>query len=78
MPRCCHRHLHPVFCSRKLLRDDEEEPNTQKAFTFSLPFLCFLSKILVDGKVVNKACTLVSDKSVVKNMAEVPKYVSRT
>ncbi|KAM5562904.1 hypothetical protein ABKV19_017869 [Rosa sericea] len=34
-------------------------------------------KVLVDGKVVNKAGTPVSDKSVVKIMAEVPKYVCR-
>lgn len=34
-------------------------------------------KVFVDGKVVNKAGTPVSDKSVVKIMAEVPKYVCR-
>lgn len=36
-----------------------------------------VGKVFVDGKVVNKAGTPVSDKSVVKIMAEVPKYVCR-
>lgn len=31
----------------------------------------------MDGKVVNKAGTQVSDKAVVEIMAEVPKYVCR-
>ncbi|KAF3434948.1 hypothetical protein FNV43_RR22035 [Rhamnella rubrinervis] len=34
-------------------------------------------KVFVDGKVVNKAGTPVSDKAVVEIMAEVPKYVCR-
>lgn len=36
-----------------------------------------VGKVFVDGKVVNKAGTPVSVKSVVKIMAEVPKYVCR-
>ncbi|XP_070046972.1 uncharacterized protein [Nicotiana tomentosiformis] len=34
-------------------------------------------KVLVDGKVVNKAGSQISDKAVVEIMAEVPKYVCR-
>ncbi|KAJ4958629.1 hypothetical protein NE237_025740 [Protea cynaroides] len=34
-------------------------------------------KVFVDGKVVNKAGTPVSDKAIVEIMAEVPKYVCR-
>eukprot|EP00268_Persea_americana_P046067 TRINITY_DN4731_c0_g1_i3.p1 TRINITY_DN4731_c0_g1~~TRINITY_DN4731_c0_g1_i3.p1 ORF type:complete len:151 (-),score=28.91 TRINITY_DN4731_c0_g1_i3:2383-2835(-) len=34
-------------------------------------------KVFVDGRVVNKAGTQVSDKAVVEIMAEVPKYVCR-
>ncbi|KAL5998423.1 hypothetical protein ACLOJK_009363 [Asimina triloba] len=37
----------------------------------------FSGKVSVDGKVVNKAGTQVSDKAVVEIMAEVPKYVCR-
>lgn len=36
-----------------------------------------VGKVLVNGKVVNKAGTPVSDKAVVQIMAEVPKYVCR-
>ena len=36
-----------------------------------------VGKVFVDGKVVNKAGTPVSDKAVVEIMAEVPKYVCR-
>ncbi|XP_037496064.1 hemolysin A isoform X2 [Jatropha curcas] len=35
------------------------------------------SKVFVDGKMVNKAGTPVSDKAVVEIMAEIPKYVCR-
>lgn len=42
-------------------------------------FLCFhfSGKVFVDGKVVNKCGTPVSDKAVVEIKAEVPKYVCR-
>ena len=36
-----------------------------------------VGKVFVDGKVVNKAGTPVSEKSVVEIIAEVPKYVCR-
>ncbi|XP_019226292.1 PREDICTED: uncharacterized protein LOC109207763 isoform X2 [Nicotiana attenuata] len=36
-----------------------------------------LGKVLVDGKVVNKAGSQISDKAVVEIIAEVPKYVCR-
>ena len=36
-----------------------------------------IGKVFVDGKVVNKAGTPVSDKAVVEIKAEVPKYVCR-
>lgn len=36
-----------------------------------------VGKVFVDGKVVNKAGTPVSDKAVVEIIAEVPKYVCR-
>ncbi|RVW27191.1 putative rRNA methyltransferase YqxC [Vitis vinifera] len=39
--------------------------------------LKYIGKVFVDGKVVNKAGTPVSDKAVVEIMAEVPKYVCR-
>ncbi|OEL21104.1 putative rRNA methyltransferase YqxC [Dichanthelium oligosanthes] len=35
------------------------------------------SKVIVDGRVVNKAGTQVSDKSVIEIKAEIPKYVCR-
>ncbi|OMO59260.1 hypothetical protein COLO4_34269 [Corchorus olitorius] len=38
---------------------------------------CGSSKVYVNGKVVNKAGTPVSDKAVVEIMAEIPKYVCR-
>ncbi|EEE51920.1 hypothetical protein OsJ_33528 [Oryza sativa Japonica Group] len=36
-----------------------------------------LGKVLVDGRVVNKAGTQVSDKSIIEIKAEIPKYVCR-
>lgn len=36
-----------------------------------------IGKVFVDGKMVNKAGSQVSDKSVVEIIAEVPKYVCR-
>lgn len=46
------------------------------ALLFNLP-LNFVGKVLVDGRVVNKAGTQVSDKSVIEIKAEIPKYVCR-
>lgn len=37
----------------------------------------FAGKVLVDGRVVSKAGTPVSDKSTVEIKAEIPKYVCR-
>lgn len=37
----------------------------------------YVGKVFVDGKVVNKAGTPVSDKAVVEITAEIPKYVCR-
>lgn len=39
--------------------------------------MMFVGKVFVDGKVVNKAGTPVSDKSVVEIKAVIPKYVCR-
>jgi len=36
-----------------------------------------VGKVIVDGRVVNKAGTQVSDKSVIEIKAEIPKYVCR-
>jgi hypothetical protein len=40
-------------------------------------FLNFIGKVHVNGRVVNKAGTQVSDKSVIEIKAEIPKYVCR-
>ncbi|XP_048422295.1 uncharacterized protein LOC108867420 isoform X2 [Pyrus x bretschneideri] len=48
------------------------QPNLQK-----LPFLSSNRKVCIDGKVVNKAGTPVSDKALAQIIAEVPKYVCR-
>ena len=39
--------------------------------------LNFIGKVHVNGRVVNKAGTQVSDKSVIEIKAEIPKYVCR-
>lgn len=39
--------------------------------------ICTAGKVYVNGKVINKAGTPVSEKSVVEIMAEIPKYVCR-
>lgn len=39
--------------------------------------MVFVGKVLVDGKVVSKAGTPVSEKSVVEIKAVIPKYVCR-
>lgn len=40
-------------------------------------FMVFTGKVIVDGRVVSKAGTPVSNSSVVEIKAEVPKYVCR-
>lgn len=43
----------------------------------SLKLIYGVGKVFVDGKVVNKAGTAISDKAVVEIIAQVPKYVCR-
>ncbi|MQL90816.1 hypothetical protein Taro_023416, partial [Colocasia esculenta] len=67
-----------VLVPRKKRRLDEVclERFQQYSRTFIQSWI-LQGKVLVDGKVVNKAGTLVSDKSTVEIRAEVPKYVCR-
>jgi hypothetical protein len=53
-----------------------------KPYFINYPWLLNLlyvsvGKVIVDGRVVNKAGTQVSDKSVIEIKAEIPKYVCR-
>jgi len=46
-------------------------------FSCLLNLYLSVGKVIVDGRVVNKAGTQVSDKSVIEIKAEIPKYVCR-
>ena len=68
-----------IGCSKKKPHDI---PTMVGIFWYHLDF-CLLNlyvsvgKVIVDGRVVNKAGTQVSDKSVIEIKAEIPKYVCR-
>ena len=48
-----------------------------KLSLFIEPVYVSVGKVIMDGRVVNKAGTQVSDKSVIEIKAEIPKYVCR-
>ncbi|XP_048332493.1 uncharacterized protein LOC107421408 isoform X2 [Ziziphus jujuba] len=70
--------LAKVQASKKKRRLDEicVERFQQYSRTFIQSWI-LQGKVFVDGKVVNKAGTPISDKAVVEIMAEIPKYVCR-
>lgn len=55
-----------------------EEPTVEIMETYLFLYYIYgAGKVYVNGKMVNKAGTPVSDKAVVEIMAEIPKYVCR-